>query len=144
MPFVTTDSPVHGRSQWAPLQLLVSRADLWRPAPWPFHIHMVLYQITLIYLLMPITLVALGLPRPRRVLQFIAIIGVATSVNIVGTSSYRGFGRLFYGRFTNGPMWDGSLRGLTRWQGFQFELPFYIFLAVMPLATWIVCRRPRE
>ncbi len=143
MPIVTTDSPVRGRSQWTPLQLLISRADLWRPAPSPFHIQGVLYQIALIYLLMTIAVLALALPRPRKALQFIAVVGAATSVPLVGTNSYRGFGWLFYGKFTNGPFWDGSLRGVTRWQGFQFEFAFYAFLAVMPVLAWMAFR-PRQ
>ncbi len=143
MPFVTTDSPVHGNTAWAPLDLLVSRADLWRPAPRPFHIHAELYQIVLIYLLMLFALAALALPHPRTLLQCIAVVGAATSVNLIGPRSCREFGWLFYGRITHGPLWDGSLRGLTRWEGFEFEAGFYAFLAVMPLLTWIVCR-PRQ
>lgn len=141
MPFVTTDTPVRGRSQWSPMQLLVSRADLWRPAPPPLHLHLVVYQIALIYLLMLVAVLVLALPRPRKVLQLITVIGAGTTVPLIGSSGYREFGWIFNGRFTNGPLWDGSLRGLTRWQGFQFELPFYVFLAAMPLLTWIVYRR---
>ncbi len=141
MTFVTTDSSVHGKTEWAPLDLLISRADLWRPAPWPFHIQIEVCQIALIYLLMLLALVSLALPRPRRPLQFIAAVGAATSVTLIGPRSCIGFGWLFYGKRTYGPLWDGSLRGLTRWQGFQFEFAFYVFVAVMPLLTWIVYRR---
>ncbi len=143
MTFVTTDSPVHGRTEWAPLDFLISRADLW-PAPSRFFIHIELYQIALIYVLMLFALVFLALPRPRMPLQCIAIVGAATSVTLIGPRSWRGFGWLFYGRRTYGPLWDGSLRGITRWQGFQFEFAFYVFVAVMPLLTWIVCRRARQ
>jgi hypothetical protein len=140
MTFVTTDSPVHGRTEWAPLDFLISRADLW-PAPSRFFIHIELYQIALIYILMLLALVVLALPRPRTPLQWIALVGAATSVNLIGPRSCRGFGWLFYGRRTYGPLWDGSLRGLTRWYGFRFEFAFYVFVAVMPLLTWILFHR---
>lgn len=143
-PFVTTDSPVHGRSQWTPLQLLVSRSDLWRPAPLPFHIQLVIYQIVLIYLLMLIAVLSLALPSPRKILEIVTLVGAATSVSLVGPGACRGFGWLFFGRFTHGPLWNGSLRGITRWEGFQFELGFYLFLAVMPVLAWQVFRSARQ
>lgn len=147
MPFVTTDSPVHGRTEWAPLDFLVARADLWRPAPGPFHNHMVLYQVALIYLLMVIALLALAFPRPRTPLQFIAVVGAATSAGLLRRSSFRAFGWVLYGRYTHAYLFthpaDNSWRALNGWEGFQFEIAFYAFIASMPLLAWTVCRRSR-
>jgi hypothetical protein len=96
LPIVTADTPVRGKSQWAPLDLLVARADQWRPVP---HIHLVLYQIASIYLLMVFAIFVLTLPSPDKLLKLIAVIGSASSISLLGPRAARAFG--FYGRFTS-------------------------------------------
>jgi hypothetical protein len=140
-PFVITDAPMKGRTERAPIDLPMSRADLWRPAPPPFHQHDILYGILFIYLLMIIGLVVLALPSPQQPSTVIALIGSAVSLGLLKHAA-RSFGWLFYGRVTHARISQGysSLRGWFGWEGLQFELAFYLFLAVMPRLFLVVIR----
>lgn len=145
MPFLTTDAPVNGRTEWAPLNMLNARADLWRPAPPPFQNHAVLYEVAFVYVLMVIALVVLAVPWSQKPLKYIALVGAATSVSLLKTAP-RGFGWVFYGKYTHARMWDGdnSLRGMLGWQGIRFNLAFFVFLAVMPLLLIVIIKSGRQ
>jgi len=128
LPIVTTDMPVRGRSQWAPLDLLVARADQW-PV---LHYHLVLYQIASIYLLMVLALLVLALPSPHKFLKLIAVIGSASSTTLLGTRGPRAFSWLFYGRYTS-PRWFNGDIGWWRSGRLHFTSAYFVLIAVMPL-----------
>jgi hypothetical protein len=129
LPIVTTDAPVHGRSQWAPLELLVARAYQWRPAP---HFHLVFYQIASIYVLMVLAILVLALPAPHKLLKLIAVIGSASSITLLGTRGPRTFSWLFYGRYTSPPWFNGDI-GWWRSGRLHFTSAYFVLIAVMPL-----------
>ena len=134
VPIVTTDTPVHGRSDWAPVDLLAARADRWLPAPGPFHIHEVVYQIAALYAFMLLALVLLALPSPRKALLVLATIGTALSVASLRWG-YQDFSWLLYGRFNYA--WirsdhDRFIQTLIGWEGFRFDGAFVVFAMVMP------------
>jgi hypothetical protein len=142
LPIVTTDTAVHGRTEWAPFDLLVSRADLWRPAPPPFHNHLVLYQITVTYILMMLAVLVLALPSPRMPLTVIAIVGSAGSVSLFRHAP-RSFGWLFYGRSTHSRIWDGDnvVTGLFFGaEGLRCDFAYVVLLCVMPVLALLVMR----
>jgi len=139
-PIVTVDTPVHGRSKWAPLDLLIARADQWRPAP---HFHLVLYQITSIYVLMVLAILVLALPSPHKVLKLIAVIGSASSISLLGTRGPRAFGWLFYGRYTSSEIFRGNI-GWTRWQGLHFSSAYFVLIGVMPLLLFALVSSERQ
>ena len=133
-PIVTTDVPVHGRSDWAPVDLLATRADRWLPAPGPFHVHEVLYRIAALYALMLLALVLLALPSPRKPLVLLATVGTALSV-VSLRWGYQDFSWLLYGRFNYA--WiksdhDRFFKALVGWEGFRFDGAFVVLAMVMP------------
>lgn len=133
-PIVTTDAPVHGRSDWAPVDFLVARADRWLPAPGPFHIHEVLYRIAMLYALMLLALLLLAFPSPRKPLLLLATIGSAVSV-VSLRWGYQDFSWLLYGRFSYA--WirsdhDRFVQTLIGWEGFRFDGAFAVLAMVMP------------
>lgn len=128
VPIVTADTPVRGRSQWAPLDLLVARADQW-PV---LHYHLVLYQIASIYLLMVLAILVLALPSPHKLLKLIAVIGSASSTTLLGTRGPRAFGWIFYGRYTSSRIFNSDLHGKA-WEGLHFSSAYFILIGVMPL-----------
>lgn len=143
LPIVTTDTAVHGRTEWAPLDLLVSRADLWRPVPFPYHTHVVLYQIAVTYILMMLAVLVLALPSPRMPLTLIAIIGSAGSVSLFRNGP-KSFGWVFYGRSVHSRIWDGDnvLRGvLFGAEGLRCDVAYVILLCVMPALALLVMKK---
>jgi hypothetical protein len=140
LPIVTADTPVHGRSQWAPLDLLVARADQWRPAP---HFHLVLYQIASVYVLMVFAILVLALPSPHKFLKLIAVIGSASSVSLLGTRGPRAFSWLFYGRYTSSQIFSSDI-GWTRWQGLHFSSAYFVLIGVMPLLLFALVSSERQ
>lgn len=134
VPIVTTDVPVHGRSDWAAVDFLRARADRWLPAPGPFHVHAVLYVIGALYLLMILTLLLLALPSPRKPLMLVATVGAALSVGCMRWA-YQDFSWLLYGRFSyawisNGP--GGFARSLVGWEGFRYDGALAVLVLIMP------------
>lgn len=129
VPIVTTDAPVHGRSQWAPLDLLLARADQWKPTP---HYHLVLYQIAFIYVLMVLAILVLALPAPHKLLKLIAVIGSASSITLLGTRGPRTFSWLFYGGYTSPPWFNGHI-GWWRSGRIHFTSAYFALINVMPL-----------
>ena len=147
LPIVTTDTPVHGRSEWAPLDLLVAQANQWQPAPPPFHIHFVLYQLAFLYALMVLEILILVLPWRHRPLKLIAVIGSASSITMLGTSGSRAFGWLFYGRSTHSRIFDGdySWKGqILGWHGFHFDSAYLVLISVMPLLAVALISSERD
>ena len=147
LPIATTDMPVRGRTEWSPLDLLVARADQWKPAPPQFHTHLVLYEIAFLYALMVLTILVLALQRPSKPLKLIAVIGSATSISLFGTRGARGFGWVFYGHRTYSRIFDGdtSWRGqILGWHGFHFGSAYVILLGVMPLLAIAVVTSERD
>jgi hypothetical protein len=132
LPIVTADTPVRGRSQWAPLDLLVARADQW-PV---LHYHLVLYQIASIYLLMVLALLVLALPSPHKFLKLIAVIGSASSTTLLGTRGPRAFGWIFYGRYTSSRIFNSDLHRKA-WEGLHFSSAYFALIAVMPLLLYL-------
>ena len=147
LPIVTTDTPVRGRSEWSPLDLVVARADQWRPVPPLLHVHFVLFEIAFLYALMFLAILILVLPRPQVPLKVISVIGSATSVSMLGRRSARGFGWLFFGRNTYSRIFDGdaSWKGaMLGWHGFHFTSAYVILLGIMPLLALIVVTSVRD
>lgn len=144
-PIVTTDVPVHGRSDWAPVDLLVERADRWLPAPGPFHVHDILYVIGALYALMLVAMVLLALPSPRPPLSVVATVGSALGVGTLRWG-HQGFSWLLYGRFNYA--WissthDRFVTAVIGWEGFRFDAAFPVLTMVMP-ALLVAVRTPRR
>lgn len=145
LPIVTTDTPVHGRADWSPVDLLVARADQWQPTPGPFHVHEVLYRIAALYAFMLLAVVLLALPSPRMPLSILAALGTALSV-VSLRWGYQDFSWLLYGRFDY--TWiqsdhDRFVQALIGWEGFRFDGAFAAFAMVMP-ALLLAVRRGRS
>ncbi len=144
VPVVTTDIAVHGRSEWSPLDLLVARADLWRPAPGLFHVQGAVYHLASIYLLMLAAVLVLRLPSPRTALTVIAIVGSAASVSLFRNGA-RSFGWLFYGGVRYARPGENVVTGvLFGAEGLRFNLAYVVLLCVMPLLAVIAISRERQ
>ena len=133
-PIVTTDVPVHGRSDWSPMDLFVARADHWSPVPGPLHVHLVVYLLATLYVLMAIALLLLALPSPRMALAVVATVGTALSVASLRWG-YQDFSWLLYGRFNYAwvrPDRQTFFQALTGWEGFRFDGAYAVLVMVMP------------
>lgn len=144
MPIVTTDAPVHGRSDWAPVDLLVARADHWPSTPGPFHVHEVLYRIAVLYALMLLALGVLAVRSPRTLLSILATLGSALGV-VTLRWGYQDFSWLLYGRFDYA--WirtdhDRFVQTLIGWEGFRFDEAFGVLTLVMPALLLALRVRP--
>ena len=146
VPIVTTDAPVHGRSDWAPLDFLLARADRWLPAPGPLHVHEVLYGIAAVYAFMLLALALLPFPSPQKPLLLVATLGTALSVAFLRWG-YQDFSWLLYGRFNYA--WirtdhDRFVQALVGWEGFRFDAAYAVFALVMPALLLAVQGRGRS
>ena len=145
-PIVTTDAPVHGRSDWAPVDLFVARADQWSPVPGPLHVHVVVYLLAALYAFMVIALLLLALPSPRMALAVVATVGTALSVASLRWG-YQDFSWLLYGRFNYAWMRhdrQSFVQALVGWEGFRFDGAYAVLVMVMPALLVSVRGRPGQ
>ena len=73
LPIVRTNVPVMGRTEWSGLGI-VSQVEVWKFPPSP-----VVLDIASTYLLMLLAAAAVFLPRPRKLLLLISLLGIISS-----------------------------------------------------------------